>query len=46
MIMSAPAIFPRVGMTPFWIGHANSFLWPQKWYEAFYGVSPGIPIAF
>jgi hypothetical protein len=28
-IMSAPLVFPRVGMTSFWIGHANSFYWPQ-----------------
>jgi hypothetical protein len=29
MIMSAPLVLSRVGMTPFWIGHTNSFSWPQ-----------------
>jgi hypothetical protein len=28
-IMSAPLVLSRVGMTPLWIRHTNSFDWPQ-----------------
>jgi hypothetical protein len=28
-IVCAPLVLSRVRVTSFWIGHANSFLWPQ-----------------